>query len=96
MTDLAALFPTTYVYGGGAYQWISLYLAQDPEVQRQLRDRIIKAEDEDTPPSPRDYGHYGLEDFHGRHQAAKPKGGTWIRMGVAATINPVPGESSLP
>jgi hypothetical protein len=89
--DSTALFPTTHIHGGGAYQWISLYIAQDPHVQQQLRDRVIKAEDEDAPPSPRYVGHYDLEDHYGRHQATKPKGGSWIKMGVAATVNPVAG-----
>jgi len=90
IADLTALFPTTHVHGGGAYLWISSYIAQDPDVQRQLRDRVITAEDEDAPPSPRGH-HHDFDDFRDRHFDPKPKGGTWIRMGVAATINPVTG-----
>ena len=94
VTDLTALFPTTHIHGGGAYLWISSYIAQDPDVQRQLRDRVITAEDEDAPPSPRDI-HHDFDDLYhgGRHHTAKPKGGTWIRMGVAATISPVTGKN---
>jgi hypothetical protein len=94
ITNLIALFPTTHIHGGGAYLWISSYIAQDPDVQRQLRDRVITAEDEDAPPSPRNIHHDIDEFWHGgRHHnhTAKPRGGTWIRMGVAATISPVTG-----
>lgn len=87
ITYLTALLPNTYVLGGGAYQWISLYIAQDPDVQRQLRDRVIRAEDEDEPPRPL----YESEGFYGGQQAAKPLVGTWIRMGVTANVGPVAG-----
>ena len=92
ITDLTALFPTTHIHSGGAYLWISSYIAQDPDVQRQLRDRVITAEDEDASPSPRNTQH-DIDDFYlgRRQQSSKPTGGTWIRKGVAATISPVTG-----
>jgi hypothetical protein len=96
ITNLIALFPTTHIHGGGAYLWISSYIAQDPDVQRQLRDRVITAEDEDAPPSPRNTQH-DIDDYYlGRsRQTSKSKGGTWIRMGVAATISPVTGMTII-
>ena len=80
------LFPITLVQAGGAYVWISSYIYQDAEVQRQFRDRVIVAEDED--------GHRRthtniLRSSEYVDVKSHSKFETWSRDGVVATIRPV-------
>ena len=79
-------FPITLVQAGGAYDWISSYIYQDAEVQRQFRDRVIVAEDED--------GHRRthtnvLRSSEYVDVKSNAKFETWSRDDVVATIRPM-------
>lgn len=75
-----ALFPTTYITAGSAYHWISTYVSQDPDVMKQLRDRVVTAEDEE------------VNDNRYRRRVStllKRKDKAWSKDGVIAVIRPL-------
>lgn len=63
---------------------MSTYLHQDPDVQRQLRDRVISAADEE-----------GSETRDPRRLSTviKPRNKAWSKDGVIAVVDPVLGMS---
>jgi hypothetical protein len=80
IADPGALFPTAYIKNGSAFDWVSSYISQDPDVQRQLRDRIIPAEDE---------GGSQSRDPRMLSTVKKRKDQSWTKDGVIAIIDSV-------
>jgi hypothetical protein len=63
------------------------YVVRDPEVQRQLRDRHLHAEDHNARGPTKEQ-----ETYHGDAFEINPTVGTWNKDGVSAGIFPLAGK----